>query len=131
MAASRLTVDDLLRRARERLRRVEPEQAREAAGDGAVLVDIRTDAQRAADGVIPGALHYPRNVLEWRADPSSGASDPALAEDLDRQVIVVCDAGYASSLTAVVLQDLGFSQATDLVGGFKAWREAGFPVESV
>ena len=129
MSRSRLTVDELLERARTRLRRVDPAQARDAARDGAVLVDIRTTEQRAADGVIPGTLHHPRNVLEWRADPESDAHDPVLAGALDRPVIVLCDAGYASSFAAVTLQELGFSQATDLVGGFKAWRAAGLPVE--
>ena len=129
MARERLTIDELLERARGRLERVEAEQAPACVEQGAVLVDIRSDHQRAADGLIPGAVHHPRNVLEWRADPESGASDPELAGDLDRQVILVCDAGYASSLAAEVLQDLGFPRATDMVGGFQAWRAAGLPVE--
>ena len=78
---------------------------------------------------MPGAVHHPRNVLEWRADPSSGYSDPAIASDLERHVIVMCDEGYQSSLVAATLQDLGFSRATDLDGGFQAWRAAGLPVE--
>ena len=126
---SRKTVDDLLAEARARLERVDPAQARDAVEAGAVLVDIRSQPQRERDGVVPGAIYHPRNVLEWRADPSSGASDPAIAGDLDRQVIVMCDAGYASSLAAATLQDLGFTHATDLAGGFQAWRAAGLPVE--
>ena len=129
MPDDRLTIDELLERARARLRRVEVAEATDAVREGAVLVDIRSDHQRAADGVIPGAIHHPRNVLEWRADPTSGASDPELASDLDRQVILVCNEGYASSLAAETLQQLGFSRATDLVGGFQAWREAGLPVD--
>jgi rhodanese-related sulfurtransferase len=74
-------------------------------------------------------VHHPRNVVEWRADPDSGAADPALSSDLDRPVVVFCDAGYASSLVAATLQDLGFAHATDLDGGFQAWRAAGLPVE--
>ena len=68
-------------------------------------------------------------MLEWRLDPASGHSDPALSDDLDRHVILVCDEGYQSSLAAATLQDLGFARATDLVGGFQAWRAAGCPVE--
>jgi rhodanese-related sulfurtransferase len=125
----RRTVDDLLAAARSRLARVGPHEAAAAAGDGALLVDIRSDTQRAADGAIPGALHHPRNVLEWRADPNASHHDPALSGDLGRHVILVCDAGYASSLAAATLQDLGFARATDLDGGFQAWRAAGLPVE--
>jgi rhodanese-related sulfurtransferase len=128
---SRRTVDDLLADARGRLERLDPEQARDAMEAGAVLVDIRSEPQRERDGVVPGAVYHPRNVLEWRADPSSGASDPAIAGDLDRRVIVMCDAGYQSSLAAATLQEIGFSNATDLAGGFQAWRAAGLPVEDL
>ena len=125
---ARLTIDDLLAAARERLERVGPDDAAAAVEQGALLVDIRSEEQRRADGAIPGAVCHPRNALEWRADPSSGASDPAVAGDLDRHVILVCHEGYASSLAAATLQDLGFSRATDLIGGFAAWKEAGLPV---
>jgi rhodanese-related sulfurtransferase len=127
-AGSRTTIDALLAAARARLVRLGPLEAQAAVADGAVLVDTRTDAQRAADGVIPGALYHPRTVLEWRADPDSGAADPALSGAMDRIVIVVCDEGYSSSLAAATLQDLGFARATDLEGGFQAWRAAGLPV---
>ena len=125
----RRTIAELLEESRGRLERVGPLQAEAAIRAGALLVDIRSDTQRARDGVVPGAMHHPRNALEWRADPDSGASDPALAADLDRHVIVMCDEGYASSLAASTLQDLGFARATDLDGGFQAWRAAGLPVE--
>jgi rhodanese-related sulfurtransferase len=126
----RRRIDDLLEEARAHLDRVDPEQAREAVEhDDAVLVDIRSDNQRAQDGVIPGAMHHPRNVLEWRIDPESEQPDPELAGDFDRRLIIVCDAGYASSLAAAVAQELGYENATDLAGGFQAWRDAGLPVE--
>ena len=95
---------------------------------GALLVDIRSESQRSDDGVIPGAAYHPRNVLEWRMDPASGHSDPAVG-GLDRRVIVVCNEGYQSSLAAATLRDIGFTRAADLVGGFQAWRGAGLPVE--
>ena len=129
-ARRRRSIDEILEEAREQLDRVDPEQARDAVDhDGAVLVDIRSDNQRAQDGVIPGAMHHPRNVLEWRLDPESEQPDPDLSGDFDRRVIIVCDAGYASSLAAAVAQELGYRNATDLAGGFQAWRAAGFPVE--
>jgi rhodanese-related sulfurtransferase len=126
---SRTTIDDLLEAARRRLRRLSAAEARDAVAAGAALVDIRSELQRERDGVVPGALFHPRNVLEWRADPASGYCDPALGGDLDRVVIVMCDEGYQSSLAAATLQDLGFARATDLAGGFQAWRAAGLPVE--
>lgn len=79
--------------------------------------------------MIPGALFYPRNVLEWRIDPASGYSDPSLGGDLGRWLILVCNEGYQSSLAAGTLQDLGFAPATDLIGGFQGWRAAGLPIE--
>jgi rhodanese-related sulfurtransferase len=126
----RATIADLMDRARARLERLDPvAAARAVVAEDALLLDVRSELQRAADGVIPGALFHPRNVLEWRADPASGYDDPALSGDLQRRIIVVCDEGYQSSLIAATLQELGFARATDLAGGFQAWRAAGLPVE--
>ena len=127
---ARKTVDDLLAEARARLTRLDPRAAREALGGGALLVDVRSESQRQRDGVVPDAVYFPRNAIEWRADPSSPTHDPAFG-DFDRPVVVMCDGGYQSSLVASTLQDLGFSRATDMAGGFQAWREAGLPVESL
>jgi rhodanese-related sulfurtransferase len=127
---SRRTIDDVLTEARQRLpERPGAAEAAAAAQEGALIVDIRSEYQRREDGVIPGVPWFPRNVLEWRADPTASHADPDLSSDFDRPVIVMCDAGYASSLAAVALQDLGFAKATDLDGGFQAWRAAGLPVE--
>ena len=124
----RTTINDLLQAARQRLDRLNPEEAQRAFQNGALLLDIRSESQRAQDGVVPGALYHPRNVVEWRLDPDSGASDPAVG-GTDRHVIVMCNEGYQSSLVAATLKDLGFDRATDLDGGFQAWRAAGLPVE--
>jgi rhodanese-related sulfurtransferase len=122
------TVDDLLEEARAKLDRVDPHEARAAVESGeALIVDIRADSQRAADGVVPGAAFIPRNVIEWRADPSSGYSDERLTSGL--RVVVMCNEGYQSSLVAATLQELGLEGATDLAGGFQAWRGAELPVE--
>jgi len=126
---ARTTIDELLARSRAALTRLDPlAAARAVRDDGAILVDVRSDRQRARDGAIPGAIFHPRNVLEWRADPTSSHADPELSRDLDRTVVVVCDEGYQSSLAAATLQELGFANATDLVGGFQAWRAAELPV---
>jgi rhodanese-related sulfurtransferase len=122
----RRTIDQVLAEARTRLDRLTPRQALRAVTAGAVLVDIRPAAQRAAEGEIPGALIVERNVLEWRFDPASAARLPQAGYDL--QVIIVCSEGYTSSLAAAALQDLGVRRATDLEGGFLAWQAAGLPV---
>jgi rhodanese-related sulfurtransferase len=110
----------LLDRARAGLDRLSPEQARDAWAAGAVLVDIRPAAQRATHGELPGALVIERNVLEWRLDPTSDAALPIADHDL--QVIVLCQEGYASSLAAATLRELGVHRATDVIGGYAAWR---------
>jgi rhodanese-related sulfurtransferase len=125
---TRRTIDDVLADARAGLRRLAPEAARAAVEEGGLLIDIRQDVQLAADGDVPGALRIHRNVLEWRCDPSSDGYDGRIG-DLDRRIVVMCDEGYTSSLAAAALQEIGFAHATDLEGGFQAWRAAGLPVE--
>jgi rhodanese-related sulfurtransferase len=121
------TVENLLAEARAELRRLEPAEASSALASGAVILDIRAESQRERDGVVPDAIFVPRNVVEWRCDPRSEWRDERAA-DPGRQVIVMCDEGYQSSLAAATLQQLGLEQATDLIGGFQAWRAAGLPV---
>jgi rhodanese-related sulfurtransferase len=122
------SIDELLVEARASLRRVGPTEARRAVEAGALLVDIRPADLRDRDGTIPGALVIGRNVLEWRLDPLSADRIPEMVSH-DKHVIVFCDEGYASSLAARSLQQLGVGAATDLVGGFQAWKAAGLPVE--
>jgi len=123
-----LNIDEVLSAARTRLQRLSPNEVKEAVVEkGAVLVDIRPEGQRAKEGILPGALIVERNVLEWRFDPASSARLP-IATDYDLQIIVFCSEGYTSSLAAAALQDLGIWRATDMVGGFHAWRAAGGPI---
>ncbi|WP_431037249.1 rhodanese-like domain-containing protein [Streptomyces sp. P6-2-1] len=121
-------IDELIDRIRTGLDRLSAHQARDAAAEGALLVDIRYAALRERDGVIPGALVVERNELEWRLDPS-GSHRVREASGHDLRVVVICDEGYASSLAAESLRRLGLHRATDLDGGFQAWRAAGLPVE--
>jgi rhodanese-related sulfurtransferase len=123
----RRTIEEILAGARRRLHRLGPHQAEQAIRAGALLVDIRPAAQRAAEGEVPGAIAVERNVLEWRFDPASSTRLPQ-ASGYDLQVIVMCSEGYTSSLAAASLQDLGLGKATDLAGGFRAWAAAGLPV---
>jgi rhodanese-related sulfurtransferase len=121
-------VDQLLEEARARLERLTPRAARAAVAEGARLVDIRSESQRARDGTVPGARFVPRNVLEWRLDPASPHRDADLAAP-GALVVLMCDEGYQSSLAAAAVKDLGLEGATDLVGGFQAWRAEGLPVD--
>jgi len=124
----RRTINDLLADARARLQRLGPTEAHAAMKDGALLIDTRSADLRRRDGSIPGSVHVPLSVLFWRLDPSSGHDDRDLSEALDRQVILMCDHGFSSSLAAATLRDLGFTNATDMDGGFQAWAVAGLPI---
>ena len=122
-------LDRLLARARFRLARLRPQDVGEAVENGAIVVDIRPEFQRRADGEIPGAVIVERNHLEWRLHPaSSGRIEEAV--DVDVHWIVICDEGYASSLAAATLRLIGLHRATDVVGGFQAWRAAGLAVNA-
>jgi rhodanese-related sulfurtransferase len=126
--SERQTISQLLEAARSRLDRLDPIAAEQAMREGALLVDTRSEDLRRETGVIPGSVHVPLSVLYWRLDPASESRDPALA-DLGRRVVLICAHGYSSSLAAATLQQLGFAQATDVVGGFEAWNNARLPVE--
>lgn len=115
-------MDRLLDEARRDLDRVEPEDLAAEVEAGALVVDIRPSETRVPEGELPGALVVDRNVLEWRLDPTGEHRVPE-ADDPDRRVILVCNEGYASSLAAETLRRMGLSRATDLVGGYRAWRQ--------
>lgn len=123
-----MRVEELLAEARAGLDRLEPAEAAAVQAGGGLLVDIRYAALRERDGTIPGALVVERNELEWRLDPAC-AHRAAEATGHDLRVVVICDEGYASSLAAVSLHRLGLRHATDVSGGFRAWRAAGLPVQ--
>jgi rhodanese-related sulfurtransferase len=122
MAMSR--IDTVLEQARTRLNRLPASDLPEALDSGAVLVDIRPAAQRAAEGSVPGALVIERNVLEWRCDPTSEARIPQAVDD-DVYWVILCSEGYTSSLAAASLVDLGLHRSTDIVGGYHALVAAG------
>lgn len=128
------SIAQILEQARARLQRISPSQAYAELHDTSIpmpvlLVDIRPEAQRLEHGQIQGSLIIERNVLEWRFDPRCLDGRLDIADRYDLRVQVMCQEGYTSSLAAVALQDLGLLNATDVVGGYKAWREAGLPVE--
>jgi rhodanese-related sulfurtransferase len=121
--AQHASVDRLLEVARAGLDRVRSADLADELAAGALVVDIRPVEQRDGDGELPGAVVIDRNVLEWRLDPTSPHRIAGMRPD--RRVIIVCQEGYASSLAAATLRDLGLHRATDLVGGFVRWRYGG------
>ncbi|MFC6087064.1 rhodanese-like domain-containing protein [Sphaerisporangium aureirubrum] len=119
-------IDEYLETARKGLRRLTPREAWAAVSSGAYLVDTRPESQRRRDGEVPGAVVVERNQLEWRLDPLCEARIPEATSPAVRW-IVLCDQGYSSSLAAAVLRRIGLAHATDVIGGFQAWRAAGMP----
>ena len=121
------SIEAVLRAAQERLDRLTPQQAADEQAEGALIVDIRSEVERRAEGEIPGSLILERNVLEWRLDPTSSWR---IAEAVDHSLraIILCPEGYVSGLAAVALRDIGLYRATDVVGGFAGWRKAGCPI---
>lgn len=121
-------VEELLEAARRSLpSRLSPADAARELEAGALLIDIRGDDQRRADGMIPDATVMPRNSLEWRCDPHSAWRHPRI-RDHQQRVVLICNEGFQSSLAAANLQQLGLRNATDVIGGFTAWRAAGLAV---
>ncbi|MET3984952.1 rhodanese-like domain-containing protein [Streptomyces sp. PvR034] len=127
MSAAPVGIDELLERVRATYERIGAADAHAAAREGALLVDIRYQALRERDGLIPGALVIERNELEWRLDPRGSHRVPE-ATSHDLRIVVICNEGYASTLAAASLHALGLTGATDLTGGFQAWKAAGLPV---
>jgi rhodanese-related sulfurtransferase len=120
-------VDDLVADARSRIERLAPDEAWQAASTGqALVVDIRSDDDRRRDGIVPGSLHIPRTVLEWRVDPASGSSNPHVGGH-DRRLLIICSHGESSSLAAATLVEMGFERAGDVSGGFEAWLASDLP----
>lgn len=115
-----MTIDELLAEARAKLDRVAPSELEAHRSAGALIVDTRPIEQRSRDGELPDAVVVDRNVLEWRLDPAG--SHRIEQTSYDRKIILVCNEGYASSLAAATLRELGLD-ATDLAGGYQAWLE--------
>lgn len=128
-SVERRTLAELLAEAEARISRLSAAEAHAAMENGALLIDIRSDSNRSRDGIVPGSLHIPRTVLEWRTAPESEFRNPYLG-DLDQQVILLCDHGCSSVLAAAVLKEFGFVRVGDVIGGFSDWRDAGLPVSA-
>ena len=120
MSTGASRIDQRLHAARADIERVPPDRLDAEVDAGALVVDLRPEADRQAEGELPGAVVVERIHLEWRLDHTSGAALPQAADD--RRIILVCNEGYASSLAAADLRTLGLRDVTDLEGGYRAWR---------
>ncbi|WWC69808.1 uncharacterized protein I206_103751 [Kwoniella pini CBS 10737] len=130
MVESKSNIEKYLEAKRANIRRLTPEKAYRAITEqaGTILVDTRPSTYRNSEGIVPGAIVVERNVLEWRLDPTSpDCIEEAKAHGF--KPIIMCNEGYASSLAAQVLVDLGVETATDLEGGYRAWKAKGLPIE--
>jgi rhodanese-related sulfurtransferase len=123
----RRSIAEVLAETHATIQRHDPSAAHEAAKAGAFLIDTRSPDVQARDGHIPEALELPLSVLEWRLDPDSESRAEG-APGFDDEVILICAHGFSSSLAVLRLQELGFKNVTDVIGGFQAWQEAGLPV---
>jgi rhodanese-related sulfurtransferase len=124
--SERHTLDQLFAAAQSRIERLHPPGAFAAMQEGALLIDIRQVTDRERDGIVPGSLHIPRTVLEWRLDVDSDSRSPYVG-GLDERILVLCDHGYSSVFAADMLVQLGFARAGDVIGGYEAWQAAGLP----
>jgi len=122
----RKTIDEILDDAAVRLGRLSPLEAWAEMRAGATLVDIRSPDQRQAQGYVPGSVHHPLSTILWRLDPECPTSSEKIP--LDARVILICREGFSSVLAAAQLQELGFEDATDVIGGVDGWKDAGLPV---
>jgi rhodanese-related sulfurtransferase len=104
------------------------EQARALHGHpGVQFVDIRDVRELEHEGVIPGAIHAPRGMIEFWVDPDSPYHRDVFAQD--KEYVLFCAAGWRSALATKTLMDMGMERVSHIGGGFNAWREAGLPVE--
>jgi rhodanese-related sulfurtransferase len=127
LSEGRRTLDELLAEARARISRLSPAEALAAVDDGGLIVDIRSTGARWRGGIVPGSIHVPRTVLEWRLEPDGAWRNPHV-RGLERRIVVLCDHGYSSIFAAEILVELGYLRVADVVGGFEAWVAAGLPV---
>ena len=127
MTEGRRTLDELLAEARAKIGRLTPAEALAAVDGGGLIVDIRSTGARERDGIVPGSIHVPRTVLEWRLEPGGPWRNPHVG-GLDRRLIVLCNHGYSSIFAAAILAELGYARPTDVIGGFEAWAAADLPV---
>jgi rhodanese-related sulfurtransferase len=127
---ARFTVHDMLFEARRMIERIDPSELARRCDEPnpPTVVDTRTHVDRRRHGVIPGAIHVPRTVLEWHLDPANGYQHPSVTS-FAQPLVVVCNGGYSSSLAAASLMRIGYGAVADLIGGHHAWCSAGFGVD--
>jgi rhodanese-related sulfurtransferase len=121
------TLADMLEEARARIEVTTPPEITDAVSSGGVLfLDIREPEEWQA-AHVPEAVHIPRGMLEFRADPASQYYDARLGSG--KPIVVSCASGGRSALATALLGDMGYENVRNLDGGMKAWEEAGHRVE--
>ena len=123
------SASELVTEAKARIENLSADAVEKELAAGAVIVDLRESEELAASGRIPGSVHIPRGMLEFRADPASSYHNAALVPD--QRVILHCAAGGRSALAAAALLDMGYTNVAHLESGFGGWKDAGKPVEQV
>jgi rhodanese-related sulfurtransferase len=127
VSEGRRTLDELLAEARAKIGRLTPAEALAAVDGGGLIVDIRAADARERNGIVPGSIHVPRTVFEWRLEPGGAWRNPHVGS-ADRRLVVLCEHGYSSSFAAAILIEFGYREAAEVAGGFEAWVAAGLPV---
>ncbi len=124
----RISIEQMLDHARAHLQRLSAAELNQAiAASDAIVLDTRTPTDRDRFGCIPNSIHAPRTLIEFMVDPDWGYPHPAI-QGFDQRLVCICNGGFSSSLAARTLQEIGFHRATDLIGGFDAWKNAGLPI---
>jgi rhodanese-related sulfurtransferase len=126
---ARKTVGELVAEAKQRIQNLDNDDLEREIESGVLVVDIREANERAELGTIPGALHVPRGLLEFWADPASAMHKPEF--ELERRIVLHCATGGRSALAAAALQDLGFTNIAHHEPGFNGWAADGRPVEKI
>jgi rhodanese-related sulfurtransferase len=126
MSTTAATAADLVANARAEVENLTPAEVADELANGAVVVDLREPAELESDGMVPGAIHAPRGMLEFWADPTSPHHRPEF--DPARRTVLYCASGGRSALAAQALAQLGYGDVAHLDGGIKGWVQAGLTV---
>ena len=113
--------------AKSRIKTISLEDARSRLGkDDVVFVDVRDVRELEREGMVPGAFHCPRGMLEFWLDPDSPYHKDVFAAD--KEFVFYCNGAWRSALAADVAQQMGLERVVEMDGGFAEWKKKGFPV---
>ena len=130
MRNKRKTINEILANTQESITRLTPQEAYIAQENGSIIIDTRDSTDQSTEGIVPQAKSITRNTLEWKCDPEAELPDPLLAQ-LDKKLIIMCNDGYSSSLAVKSLMDIGRQDVSDIIGGYRAWKNYGLPTADI